>query len=62
MNGLLVKGYDSNHKPFILPKENSTISKVCICLETTKLDLLCNLFMCCTCTKLIPINKKNLNI
>jgi hypothetical protein len=56
MNVLLVKGYDSNCKTFHLTKKNLTINNVSS-LGTTKLELLSNFFLWCTCTKLITINK-----
>ncbi len=62
MNVLLVKGYGSNPKSFILLKKRTQqLAKYVSSLETTKPKLLGNLFVCCTCTKLIAINK-NLNI
>jgi hypothetical protein len=59
MNVLLVKGYGSNRKPFILlKKKTQQFTKYVSRLETTKPELLSNLFVCCTCTKLIAINKE----
>jgi len=55
MNVLLVKGYGSNPKSFILLKKNQQLAKYVSSLKTTKPKLLGNLFVCCTCTKLIAI-------
>jgi hypothetical protein len=58
MNWLLVKGYGSNCKPFILLKKELKLTKYVSSLETTKPKLLGYLFVCCTCTKSIAINKE----
>jgi hypothetical protein len=49
----------SNCKPFILlKKKTQQLAKYVSSLETTKLELLGNLFVRCTCTKVIVINKE----
>jgi len=45
MNVLFVKGYCSNHKPFILLKKTQQLTKYVSSLEMIKLELLGNLFV-----------------